>query len=61
MSKCPDCGAENVPYPEGAEAHCGRRVSWSSIANDSERHWKERISTTAICKEVGRQRAGLEQ
>lgn len=57
MSKCPDCGAENVPAPEGVEVHCGRRVSWSSIANDSSEHWKVRMKVADICKAAGRRRA----
>lgn len=57
MSKCPDCGKENVPPPEGVEAHCGRRISWASITDNSERHWKERVSAAEICKRVGRRRA----
>ena len=57
MSTCPDCGAENVPPGEGVEAHCGRRISWASIANDSEKHWKDRVSSADVCKEIGRRRA----
>ncbi len=56
MSKCPDCGAENVPTGEGAEAHCGRRVSWGSIAAMSEKPWRERMATAEACKEVARRR-----
>lgn len=48
MSKCPDCGAENVPWPEGAEAHCGRRISWAGI--DASRSWQQRVSSAEACK-----------
>lgn len=56
MGTCPDCGMETVPAPDGAEAHCGRRISWSSIADASEHDWRRRVSTAEICKRVGRER-----
>ena len=56
MSKCPDCGEENVPEPEGMEAHCGRRISWASVAETSTKGWRERITTAQVCKEIGRRR-----
>lgn len=60
MSKCPDCGAENVKDPEGVEAHCGRRISWSSIAEDSTMDWKARTLAAEACKAVARKMAGDE-
>lgn len=57
MSTCPDCGAENVPPGEGAETHCGRRVSWTSLAVRSELQCRDRMAAAEACKRVARRRA----
>jgi hypothetical protein len=53
MSKCPECGRENVESPAGYVAFCGRRVSHNDAPAIQFPHpdqWRERMSLEAKCK-----------
>jgi hypothetical protein len=53
VSKCPDCGAPNVPV-DGYETHCGRRLSVTYTSMDL--GWRESMLRNQTCKEVGAKR-----
>jgi hypothetical protein len=56
MSKCPNCGRENVALHEGYEAVCGRRVTWNDspgVLYPAESQWRERMIMAARCKVAG--------
>lgn len=61
MSKCPDCGQENVLPPDGAAVHCGRRVAWASIAAAASMDWKTRMGIADACRKAGERRRDLQK
>lgn len=53
MSKCPDCGRENVSEPCGYVAMCGRRVEYNDSPGITYPHndqWRERMLMAQACK-----------
>ncbi len=58
MSKCPDCGRENVREPGGYVALCGRRVHSNDVPSDD---WRERMGVAERCKEAAKRREQTEK
>ncbi len=53
MSKCPNCGRENVSASAGEPALCGRLVTMNDSPGVLYPHpdqWRERMSLAQICK-----------
>lgn len=51
-SKCPDCGLENVPSPEGSIQRCGRRAYGLDPSDD----WKVRMGIKDACERAAERR-----
>jgi hypothetical protein len=59
MSKCPDCGRENVLEPAGYEALCGRRVTNNdapAVLYQAPEQWRERMLMAERCRAAGARR-----
>lgn len=52
MSKCPDCGRENVTHLSSRIMRCGRRAVAYDVSDD----WKVRMAEQERCKEAAERR-----
>lgn len=55
MSKCPDCGRENVQPPAGSKQLCGRYATFNDSPGVQYPHpyqWRERMLMAQACKQA---------